>query len=153
MKKVIVYYSKYGSTKDYAEWIAQDTGAELVPFAQARKLDLAAYDAIAFGCPFYAFKLKIAGYVKSRASQFAGKKVAFFAVGAEPPESPEVHKRYEACLPEEVRSRISLFFLPGRVAMGKMGFLDRTVMRMMKAKDFDHTSRAAIAPIVEFLRG
>jgi menaquinone-dependent protoporphyrinogen oxidase len=152
MKKVIVYYSKYGSTKDYAEWIAQDAGAELVPFAQAKKSDLASYDVIAFGCPYYAFRLKIAGFVKGWAPRLAGKKVAFFAVGGEKPDSPDRSKVYNSVFPEAVRAGMTFFYLPGRITLARMGFLDRLVMKMMKAKDEDSTSRAAIAPVVEFFR-
>jgi hypothetical protein len=45
------------------------------------------------------------------------------------------------------------FYLPGRIALGRMAFLDRLIMKMMKATDYDRTDRAAIAPLVEFLKG
>jgi menaquinone-dependent protoporphyrinogen IX oxidase len=150
---LVVYHSKYGSTRDYAQWVAEATGAALVPVAQAKKLNFAAYDAIAFGCPFYMFRLKIAGFVKSRAGQLKGKRVAFFAVGGAEPDNAQDRSGYEKALPEEVRAGMRFFYLRGRMVVSKMGFLDRTIMRMVKTADYDYTDRAAIAPLVEFLKG
>lgn len=150
---LVVYYSKYGSTRDYAEWLAEATGAKLVPLALARKLDLAAYDAIALGCPFYMFRLKIAGFVKSRAGQLEGKRVAFFAVGGGELDNPADRQGYEKALPEEIRAGMRFFYLRGRLRVARLDFFDRTIMRMMKTADYDHTDRAAIAPLVEFLKG
>ncbi len=64
MKKIVVYYSKYGSTADYARWLAEASGAEVMSLAEAKHLNLSGYDRIVFGCPYYAFRLKIAGFVK-----------------------------------------------------------------------------------------
>jgi menaquinone-dependent protoporphyrinogen oxidase len=150
---LIVYYSKYGSTKEYAEWLAEATGAKLVPLAQARKLDLTAYDAIAFGCPFYMFRLKIAGFVKSRAGQWKGKRVAFFAVGGAEPDNPTDRQGYAKALPEDQRGGMRFFYLRGRMVVARMGFFDRTIMRMAKTADYDYTDRSAIGPLVEFLKG
>lgn len=152
MKTIVVYHSKYGSTKDYAEWLAQATGAELVPLTQARKLDLAGYDAIVFGCPYYAFRLKIAGFVKSWLPRLTGKKIAFFAVGGEEPSSPDCRKVYDKTFTGETRAAMRFFYFPGRIAIGRMSAFDRLIMKLMKARDYDHTSREAIAPLVEFLK-
>jgi len=153
LKSVIIYYSKYGSTKDYAEWLAQATGAELVPLAEAKKLDLSGFDAVVFGCPYYAFRLKIAGLVKSWVPRLAGKKVAFFAVGGEEPTNPDCRKVYDTAFPDSVRAAMRFFYFPGRIALGRMSWFDRLIMKLMKAKDYDHTSRDVIAPLVEFLKG
>ena len=153
MKKAIVYHSKYGSTQLYAEWLAEATGAELVPLGRAKEFDLAACDAVAFGCPYYAGRLKIAGFVKDWVPRLAGKRLAFFAVGAAEPDSPEARKGYEAALPESVRAGMEFFYLPGRITLAKMNALERGMMKMFKARDVDHTDRAAILPLAEFLRG
>jgi len=106
-----------------------------------------------FGCPYYAFRLKIAGFVKSWLPRLAGKKVAFFAVGGEEPSNPDCRKVYDRTFTEEARAAMKFYYFPGRIAIGRMSFFDRLIMQMMKAKDYDHTSRAAVAPLVEFLKG
>ncbi|MEO0081427.1 MAG: flavodoxin domain-containing protein [candidate division WOR-3 bacterium] len=151
MKKVIVYYSKYGSTEDYARWIAEATGAELVPLAKVGQLDLSNYDVIVFGCPYYAFRLKIASFVKQWLPRLAGKKVAFFAVGGEDPTSPNCRKVYDKTFTEEARAAMRFWYFTGRITLARMGFLDRLVMKIMKAKDYDRTDRAAVGPLIEFM--
>ena len=153
MSSVVIYHSKYGSTREYAEWLAEAAGAELVPLAEAKQLDLSGYDAVAFGCPYYAGRLKIAGFAKSCVPGLAGKRVAFFAVGAADPDSPDARKGYEAAFPEPVRAGMRFFYLPGRISLAKMSALERAVMKMMKARDVDKTDRALVVPLAEFLRG
>lgn len=50
MKKVIVIFSsKRGSTKRYAEWIAEDLDCEAVSFEEIEKINLYEYDCIIYG--------------------------------------------------------------------------------------------------------
>ena len=55
MKKcVVVYKSKYGATKKYAEWIAEDLHADLFEGKAASADALTAYDVIVYGGGLYA---------------------------------------------------------------------------------------------------
>ena len=49
IKILIAYQSKYGSTKQYAEWIQQDTEGDLVSIENGDKPDLTRYDIIIIG--------------------------------------------------------------------------------------------------------
>ena len=50
MKKyIVIYTSKRGSTKQYAEWIAEDLGCEALPLSAAYGLDLHGYDCVIYG--------------------------------------------------------------------------------------------------------
>ena len=50
MKKIaVVYKSKRGTTKQYAQWIAEETGAELFEADTCNAEDLAGFDAVVFG--------------------------------------------------------------------------------------------------------
>lgn len=48
---IIIYNSKRGSTKQYAEWIAEELGCEAIPLSDAylSKIDLTDYDCIIYG--------------------------------------------------------------------------------------------------------
>ena len=48
-KAIVLYTSRRGSTKQYAEWIAEDLGCEAVPLDEAGKLDLYEYECIVYG--------------------------------------------------------------------------------------------------------
>lgn len=50
MEKVaVIYEGKYGSTKQYAKWICEETSGDLFSLEEAVKTDLTAYDAVVFG--------------------------------------------------------------------------------------------------------
>jgi len=48
-KAVVIYTSKRGSTKQYAEWIAEDLGCSAVPFSESKDINLYEYDCIVYG--------------------------------------------------------------------------------------------------------
>ena len=82
----VIYYSKYGSTAQYARWIAEalGPGAELID-ARARKLkyrDLAPYDTIVYGGGSYSGGIKgVELITKNWSKGLASKRVIVFAVG------------------------------------------------------------------------
>ena len=49
MRTVIIYNSQTGFTKRYAEWIAEETGADCLELSIAKKKDLSIYETIIFG--------------------------------------------------------------------------------------------------------
>lgn len=152
MKSIVVYHSKYGSTREYAEWIGAETGAEVVALKEAKRKDLAGYDAVAFGGPFYAGRLKIAEYVTRVAPGLSGKRLAFFAVTARPAGDAGIVTDYERAVPEEIRKSMRFFALPGRIRFSVMNVFERGVMKMMKAKEMDRVSKEEAGELVKYLR-
>ena len=49
MKTIIIYNSQTGFTKRYAQWIAEETGADCLALSDAKKTDFTEYEAIIFG--------------------------------------------------------------------------------------------------------
>jgi flavodoxin len=81
-KTAIIYYSKYGTTRQYAEWIAEKTGAQLFDARKFKKKDLAAYDTIVYGGGIYAGGIKgIDLITKNWYKGLDEKNVIVFAVG------------------------------------------------------------------------
>jgi hypothetical protein len=64
IKVLIVYQSKYGSTKQYAEWIHQEIKGDLVNIEQGDKPDLAKYDIMIFGGYMRTGYIVIAPFIK-----------------------------------------------------------------------------------------
>ena len=48
-KAIVIYTSKRGSTRQYAEWIAEDLGCDAVALADAKGVNLYEYDCIIYG--------------------------------------------------------------------------------------------------------
>ena len=54
MSTIVIYRSKYGSTKKYAEWIAEELGCNILEFKEAKIENLMKYDTIIYGGGLYA---------------------------------------------------------------------------------------------------
>jgi hypothetical protein len=52
--KIVIYSSKYGTTKKYAEWIAEALGASLMEKSSVKPERLAVYDLVVYGGGLYA---------------------------------------------------------------------------------------------------
>lgn len=65
MKTAVIYNSKTGFTKRYAEWIAEAAGGECMELSVAKKKDLTPYEAIVFGGWACAGSISKIGWFKS----------------------------------------------------------------------------------------
>lgn len=177
MKVLVVYRSKTGFTKKYAEWIAQDLGAEAVPVERARGMSLDAYDTVVFGGSLHAVGINGVKFVKNNPARFSGKRLAVFAVGASPVREETVARVRGANFTPEQVARMGFFYFRGGFDMSKQGLIDRLLMSMLRSSleskrrknqtlsedekgmlaaydaPLDFTDRAAIAPLVAYVRG
>lgn len=179
MKTIVVYSSKYGSTRRYAEWIAQDLGADLTDVSQLTSAQLGKYDTVVFGGGLYAGGLSGAKGFTRHAAVLAGKRLILFTVGLSDPAQAETIEKIRAglckCLPADVLNVAQLFFLRGSIDYTRLNFVHRMMMGMMDkilrkkaesersesdkaliqsyGKTIDFTDRQSIAPIVAAVRG
>ena len=72
IKGMILYQSKYGATKKYAQWLSEETGFPCVETKQARISDVREYDIILLGGGIYASG--IAGLWQHRTNDFLSVK-------------------------------------------------------------------------------
>lgn len=127
-KILVVYRSKYGATKRYAEMMAARSGAELRENGALRAEDVARHDTVLFFCAVYASGLSgLQALTKNRAA-LAGKRVAVFGVGASP---------YDEAALAELKMRagladIPLFYGRGAWNEAQMSFKDRTLCKLLQ---------------------
>lgn len=176
MKTMIVYSSKTGFTKRYAQWLAEALGAEMIPFEEARKKDdsfFADADAILYGGWSMAGKITNVEWFKGKIPGWKGKKLALFCVGASPAEIKEVEQLLQNILTEEEKKVAKAFYCQGGLAYEKMSLPCKIMMKvyagmMKKKKDatqmekdmaemichsYDISDRKFIEPIVEYIQG
>lgn len=169
MKTIVIYRSKTGFTKKYANWIAQETDATLVDARKVSAGGLMRYDTIVFGGAMYAGGINGISLIKNNLWRYTGKNIIIFTLGATPVR-PEIadeirNKNFTA----EEQKHIKFFMLRGGFDYDKLGFIDKILMNVLKAKlrriknptadergmlaayerPMDFTSRKHIAPIVE----
>jgi menaquinone-dependent protoporphyrinogen IX oxidase len=166
MKGIVLYKTSCGSTKEYAEWISEDTGFEAHPIEKAGDLPLDSYDTIIVGGYVMASKIVIGRWVASNWDRIKEKNVvAFSTSGAKP--NPEVKKEFlEKSFPPEIGDSIEYFPMHGRRRQKDLSVMGKTMMWIAKtfiakdaqekedmSKDFDGIDRKYVTPLVEYVKG
>ncbi|WP_319377880.1 flavodoxin domain-containing protein [uncultured Methanocorpusculum sp.] len=85
MSTVVVYKSKYGSTEQYAKWIAEELGADLKSAEQTKLDDLFPYDTIIYGAGVYVGCIAGIALIADNYEQLKDKKLIVFTVGLTDP--------------------------------------------------------------------
>lgn len=172
MKTIVIYNSKTGFTKRYAEWIAEAAGADCFPLSEIKKRDLTEYDAIVFGSWACAGSIKDIGWFTENMDLWKGKKLIVFCVGASPV-TPDVEKSLAQNFNEPKLKQVNVFYCPGGLNYEKMSVSSRLMMRMfvkmIKAKkdksateeemarvmssSYDISDKKYAEPILKCLRG
>ena len=165
IKILIAYQSKYGSTKQYAEWIHNEINGDLVNIENGDKPDLARYDIIIIGGSVRVGNIVIAPFIKDNWSVLEGKKVILFTTSGTPPQHPKIRSIYEKSLPAEIRKEIKYFPLHGRISRENLSLFDKFLIAIGKSMeqdetlrkdmgiDFDGVQRENLMPLLEYLEG
>lgn len=130
-KGIILYQSKYGATKKYAEWLKALTEFDM---AETRKADIKKvqeYDIIILGGGIYASGIAGLSFLKKNIGKLAGKKIAVFCVGA----SPYDEKAYEEIYTHNFKNELAgvqCFYGRGAWNEAAMSFTDRTLCKMLQ---------------------
>ena len=131
MKGIILYKSKYGATKQYAEWIAERTGFPCVRTEDADIRTVSEYDTVILGGGVYASGIAGLSFLKKNIGQLKGKKILVFCCGA----SPYEQEAFEAAMRHNMKDELAgipCFYCRGAFDMGGMTFADRTLCRMLR---------------------
>ncbi len=162
MDGAIFYSSKYGSTAQYAKWIAEATDLPRFDIATS-DADPSDYDFIVLGSPIYYYKLRMQSWIKRNLASIRMRPVILFSVSGAGP-GRKLDGWIAKSLPPEVRGLTEHVALRGRQIPEQLTLFDRTMLiaaallnRDPKAareemRGFDGMDRAAIAPIVDLIR-
>ena len=127
---MILYNSKTGFTRKYAELLALELGCTALPLSRA-PADLSGYAAVVFGSRLHAGIFD--GWKKAqKLLQGRGaKKLVAFATGAMPNEAEEqIRKVWEQNLTPEEREAIPHFYLQAGLCLEKLGAGDRAMLKV-----------------------
>ena len=85
MKKgIIIYQSKYGATKKYAEWLRTITGFDCSETPKAVLREVLQYDTVILCGGVYASGIAGLSFFKKNIASLKNKKLAVLCVGASP---------------------------------------------------------------------
>ncbi len=172
MKTLIVYKSKTGFTKKYAELIAKEAQCDMVELKKATAAKMGEYEVIVFGSRFFAGTVDDLKKAREMFEGSGAKEFVVFATGATPNEAVEIVNDVwkNNFTPEELEA-IPHFYMQSGICYEKMPFMEKMMMKMaakmMKSQkektemgqgfeealkgSFDITSEEYIKPLVEYL--
>ena len=131
MKGIILYTSKYGATKRYAEWIATETGYDCIETKKAKIDEVKQYDTIILGGGIYASGIAGLSFLKKNIGRLKGKKIIVFCCGA----SPYEKSAFDAVVQHNFKGELSgipCFYCRGAFDLSEMTFRDRMLCKMLR---------------------
>lgn len=128
---IIVYQSKYGATKKYADWLVDELGYDCIETKKAKVNDLLKYEVIILGGGVYASGIAGLGFLKKNIGKLEDKKIAVFAVGASPYDENAIQQIRDLHFKEALKD-ISLFYCRGAWDEENMKFFDRKLCNMLQ---------------------
>ncbi|MGN0666641.1 MAG: flavodoxin domain-containing protein [Huintestinicola sp.] len=131
MTGIIIYKSKYGAAKKYAEWLSEETGFSCVNVSKADEQQVKACDVIILGGGIYASGIAGLSFLKKNIDCLTGKKIAVFCCGASPYDEKAFRKIKDHNMKGSL-SDIPCFYCRGAWDMNAMSFKDRTLCNMLR---------------------
>ena len=130
MKGIVIYQGKYGATEQYAEWLAEELNIPVVS-AEDEREEISNYDYFVIGSSVYIGKLVIRHWLEKNLANINTSKIFFFLVsGTSPHETEKLESYLRSGIPDTIRKKIDVFFLPGKLDIKKLSWMDRFLLRM-----------------------
>ncbi|EQB87367.1 menaquinone-dependent protoporphyrinogen IX oxidase [Clostridium punense] len=128
---VVIYQSKYGATKKYAEWLAEELSGDLLETKKATVEQIEKYDVIILGGGIYATGVAGISFLKKHYNRLKNSKIVVFAVGASPYNEKGMIALKERNFKNELAD-IPCFYCRGAWNENIMSWKDRTLCNMLK---------------------
>lgn len=129
---VVIYKSKYGSTKRYAGWIALRLDADLYEVGDISSNDLNRYDTIIYGGGIYLGKINGFKFIEKNIDRIKNKNILVFTVGMESTNEHLVKSIIEKNFNDELKEKIKLFTYRGAIDYSKLNLKDKVLMKGLK---------------------
>ncbi len=128
MKAIVIYKTRTGFTKQYAEWIQDELQCEITDYEEISKLNFNDFQLVIYGSRVHAGKIDSLEKVK-RLLDSKNCDLIVFATGATPNAAAET---IENTMKNNFGDNpIPHFYMQSGLCYEKMGFADKTIMKML----------------------
>ncbi len=174
MKTIVIYKTKYGSTKTYAEWIAQSLSADLCNAKEADIEKLYEYDTIIYGGGLYAEIINGVSLITKNFDKLQNKNIIVYTTGITPLDCSDYYDKMviEKNFKPEIAEKIKVYNFLGKMLNDELSLVHRTALKTLKKimgsktnptymekmlidlcdVDADLTDIAAISDLVEYVK-
>ena len=130
-KTIIIYSSKTGFSRRYAQWLTEDLGCQTIPFRNRKTIRLEEYDTILLFGGLYAGQMSGLKWLKKQLPALGGRRVAAVPVGCAPMENPGLPENMEKLFGDA--PQIQGFYCQGGLDYEHMGAVDRAMMSALRS--------------------
>ena len=134
MRTVVIYKSKTGFTKKYAQWIAEELSADIFDISKVTINMVTAYDIIIYGGSLYAVGINGVGLITKNIDKLKDKKIVVFATGASPQRDSVISEVKGKNFTLDQQKYIKFFYLRGGFNYSKLNTFDKFLMTLLKWK-------------------
>ena len=131
MQGIILYKSKYGATKKYAEWLQETLSFDCADIREFNTKQLIDYNTVILCGGIYASGIACMPFLKKNYKLLSAKRLAILCVGASPYDENAFTAIKEHNLKNEYKD-IPLFYGRGMWKQSEMKFIDRTLCNMLQ---------------------
>lgn len=134
MKTIVLYKTKYGSAKTYAQWIGQELNCDIEEAGKITIDELKEYDNIIYGGGLYAEVINGVTLITKNMDKLKNKKIAIYTTGITPLDCREyydklvVDKNFRNGVPDEIK----LFNFTGKMILKELSVVHRTALKSLK---------------------
>ena len=134
MKTIVIYKSKYGSTKTYANWIAEELSCEAVDAKNININDLTQYDTIIYGGGLYAEVINGVILITKNLDKLKDKKIIVYSTGITPLEYRNYYDKLvlEKNFKPEMLEKIKVYNFLGKMILDELSLVHRTAIKGLK---------------------
>ena len=133
MNIVVIYKSKTGFVKKYAEWIATELDADIYEYSQITSNQLVRYNTIIYGGGVYISGINGVKLITENFDKIKNHNIIVFASGASPYREDAMKEVYNANFNKDQQT-IRLFYLRGGFDFNSLRKGDRLLMILVKLK-------------------
>lgn len=134
MKTVVIYTSKTGFAKKYAEWISEELSADIFDISKVNINMMTAYDTVIYGGSLYASGINGVKHITQNLDELKDKKIIVFATGMSPFREEMISEVRDKNFTPEEQKHIQFFYLRGGFDYRKLKPFDKVLMTLLKWK-------------------
>lgn len=134
MKAIVIYKTKYGSTKTYAQWIAEELGCDAVDAKSVKAEDLTEYDTIIYGGGLYAEVINGVVLITKNFDKLSDKRIFIYTTGITPIQYREYYDKLvlEKNFKPHMLEKIRVYNFLGKMITEELSLVHRTALKSLK---------------------
>lgn len=134
MNAIVIYKTKYGSTKTYAEWISAELNCPIADAKTVSADSLSSYDTIIYGGGLYAETINGVSLITKNFDKLKDKKLIVYTTGLTPIDCRDYYDKMviEKNFKPEILDKIKVYNFLGKMVVDELSLVHRTALKTLK---------------------